>query len=1348
MKKLLSLSIILAISASAITANAELRPRMVFEKYLFADGVNPEARYLDQLMVKFLDEDFVRIRDGQLTSLTGTDLSASQKFLSAHPEINLELTILSETEEDYTKRTQELEEFSGKDLIDLFSFVRFQLPEADKDPKALLAEILEAPEVEIAYYQSIPVDMTCTDLGTLTPDLIPGQTYHDLAPLGTDLDYARDTFGDDLVDGTSSVWTAIFERGMQTTHENVTIASVITTGTPDADNDHGTAVMGILGGCDDNDVGVLGYLADQQMRLYQRNGSDYATTQDVYNLANVGLIAGEVTNSSWGYYADPLPPGQTCACNPGQNGMVPPEYDPGVKAAIEAGVAEGMHYFIIAGNGCVDLDNAVFGTTFDWSTDTGSVIVGASESALSGDGHNPACFTSFGERVTSYAWGENIFSSGYGTAHSGSAGLDERYTNSFGGTSGATPIVAGCAGVMNNIWRDQNSGENIGTSAMRDWLQLNATPCNTALEIGVMPDLHGILAPDLQPFPQSWAESIIASNVTGDYLIPDNLLPFPDLTYLDSKWYNASRFEAAGAFAVRIYRDDAIVLAYSPSGLGANSALFGQDDAISVRGGRHHLRMQLDTNDSVDESLEDNNSDVIAYVWDGMSITKDVPINYTRGANRNPQGYSYYSCDGFTNNGNLYGYWEVFGVMPENSADYDIRLHSEVPTSTNGYDTYNVSSAGVSTVDFVGVNNHLNSSADYASAVNYANSDENYTIEGDASTYYPTVPANQALMFSDEINPGEILDVIEFAATAGEEIYFALDVNNGNADLAIFIYNPSVETFSRSSASWTLNDAGSGLSEAGVFTPIETGNHGFVICKNLRGELNESAYYDLYWGPPQGDLVHALRTGWDNELVPRNSGVGSVGIMPAILNEGNSTADNSYLNIGSGTFQSGSNVGFYLDGPLTSTSGNFVVNIVPGATGWVHSNSLGFVKGGRHEVGALIDKNFEVAEELPNGEDNNFYYEQFCWAPTELSSQTPLVRSAAPGFRNNDNPDSYLHLANNQDGYSITPNLWTAVATCATDVEDQFNLRGYDYHATDPASGLIGNVTATYPQGGRTAIVMVNGNHINIERDFGVCNNLPYPIIAEDYVVEGCIRIRDLYNGNGHGPYTIGSGSLVHSYDIYLTPGIYPVYLDNLSSKNLNVAIFDQGLDYADIADAMYLGVVGGPGDDEYGVVTIESSGYYGVAIYKEGYADIDYNSSYYISFGYRTPANISDLTIIPIEVDASDGTYEFGFDFSDVVEDIAGNPIEIEYYELFWGFDAYAAFPSLAWHAYLTSTESEFPMIMSLASTNQYFRVIAVDTDGRVAATSDGNQIPTMSIEEFNSRVSHSKSTITGELE
>ncbi len=515
-------------------------PRLTWDKYIFAEGVNPRARHLDRLMVKFYDKDLVRVEGNRVVSRSGADLHSVRVFLKQHPEIRLEATILSEPEERYQARTAGLERKSGVDLVDLFSFVRFRLPHPDADPKGLLAEVLAAPEVELAYYEGIPVLGTCYDWGQVTPDYTAYQGYHDPAPEGTDLDYARTAFDADVVDGTAGRWTGIMEYSMRITHENVTDAVFPLGGTPATEIEHGTAVMGVLGGCDDNNVGVLGYLADQRMMLYQLDHPSYGSIAEVYNEANYDLLAGEVSNSSWGYISDPMPPGQECPCHSWENGAVPIEYDPAVKAAVQAGVAEGIHYFIIAHNGCTDLDDPVFGDIFQYSTDTGSNYVGGADNSVVGEGHDALCYTSFGSRVDHYAWGDYVRTSGYGDLWSGN-GPNEYYTSDFEGTSAACPIVAGCGGVMNNIWRDQNGGASLAPTTLRSWLGTYATPNNDAgsVPIGEMPNLRGILAPNLAPYQApGWDADLVPSNTSGDHTIPANLSPYPALTYLQWAWAN------------------------------------------------------------------------------------------------------------------------------------------------------------------------------------------------------------------------------------------------------------------------------------------------------------------------------------------------------------------------------------------------------------------------------------------------------------------------------------------------------------------------------------------------------------------------------------------------------------------------------------------------------------------------------------------------------------------------------------------------------------------------------------------------------------------------------------------
>jgi len=333
--------------------------------------------------------------------------------------------------------------------------------------------------------------------------------------------------------------------------------------------------------------------------------------------------------------------------------------------------------------------------------------------------------------------------------------------------------------------------------------------------------------------------------------------------------------------------------------------------------------------------------------------------------------------------------------MPATSADYDIYLYNTDPTPTTGWNAPVALSGGVSTTDFVGHNRNGGTQANFAGVINYSNSGEAYTVEREASTYVGAPPSVSSLLSANALNAGEILDVFEMNISTLDPVRFILDITDGSADVALLIYPPTATSFARSAASWTLNGAGNGGDEAGTFTPAATGYHGIVVVKNLASQLAQYATYDLYWGPPAGDLASVLPIGWSASVVARNSGVGTVGVLPAVLNEGASVCDAGVANIGSGATPAGPNNAMTLDGITAATSGDYV-SLASGWSGYLSSRNIGTVKGGRHEIGSIEDVNNEAAEELPNGENNNATYAQYVWAPLGLSPNAPLSRTAAP----------------------------------------------------------------------------------------------------------------------------------------------------------------------------------------------------------------------------------------------------------------------------------------------------------------------------------------------------------------
>ena len=126
----------------------------------------------------------------------------------------------------------------------------------------------------------------------------------------------------------------------------------------------------------------------------------------------------------------------------GMNNL-PVEVETAVFDAIRHVISvDGVVVIEAAGNGSRDLNTFVNNANLrvlDRSSadfrDSGAIMVGAGSSAAP---HTRLGFSNFGNRIDCFAWGENIDTTGDG----GSGMSTTSYTTTFGGTSGASPIVA------------------------------------------------------------------------------------------------------------------------------------------------------------------------------------------------------------------------------------------------------------------------------------------------------------------------------------------------------------------------------------------------------------------------------------------------------------------------------------------------------------------------------------------------------------------------------------------------------------------------------------------------------------------------------------------------------------------------------------------------------------------------------------------------------------------------------------------------------------------------------------------------------------------------------------------
>ncbi|MCB1060922.1 MAG: S8 family serine peptidase [Calditrichaeota bacterium] len=1377
MKKLLILCsiLLLAVSANAATEweiaqqqeqqeiyapetpTRDFSQRIVFDKYVWAEGVDPSARFLNLLMVKFFDEDTVRLRNGQLTSLAGRDLSVTKSVLARHPEIKPRVIIWNKTEEEYMANLARIEKKSGWDLVDLFSFYCFELPEAPADPKALINEVLRAPEVETAYYEPIPIDLTCQDLGNTTPDFTPNQTYHDAAPTGVDLDWVLANHNPDIVDGPgTNRWTGIFERGMQTTHEDLTLATVATAGTPDTDNDHGTAVTGVIGACDDNNVGCLGFVADQQMRLYQRNSSSYGSTADIYDLATSDLVSGEFTNSSWGYGANPLPPGQTCPCNPGQNGVVNPEYNAGVKSAILAMVADGIHVFLAAGNGCTNLDDATFGTIFRNSTDTGSNYVSACSSDVA---HNASCFTNWGERCDLNAWGDGSFTLGYNSDGTPfvPATRDEWYTNGFNGTSNASPTVAGCAGVIHNIVRSYN-GTIVSTSLMRDYLNDYGTlPGTTPGNIGRMPNLKGILAPELNPDLRSGWSYYMVARTTNDAdgsncTYPTDLNPDPSATYWNAAQENTARIGWGVPTNYTVYRDDIWTAGWTHDTLHAGQTSYGTNLQSNVRGGRHFVRLTVDPNDLVDELYETNNSAWAQWAWDPRQFTNGQvltlsapPTKYV--TDQLDLGYTYPNVDGYGGaNFATDGYWDIMMVMAQTStADFDARIYSEDVTRANGFDDFEASSGYVSYCDFVGVNNNIvGYSAPLIGAVmNYDGESSQYRVECGSSTVLspaPTLGRTDYGPFS--LTSSELFDVVEFYV--GELVPYNIEavVTSGNANLVLSVYGPDDLYFSRASFNAQANFGGAGESEMiSCWTPAETGWHSIVMHKHTYADWDQSVNFNLYVGKAAFDFVHTLGSGWSDELVVRQTTGGQPAVVPATLTGNIST---NYVNIlalnqGCGSAVASLDDQVHRNGPVVGTFPNWNGPIVPGSAAFGSNRNIGTVPGGRHEIANVIDYLDEGTEW---NENNNRYDVQYVWTPAVLANNTMLVSpNVAPNWRDLNAIVNFPDWA--VDGFRFTGGgFWSGVGMMPNDnVYDVNNLFLYA-PATSSTVGFQSPLVNSWTSAADVEWVLENGNNIASETfDVGVHNNWAWPgdTSHATYRMQQSDRIQDLQSGQMYGEFPFPATQIINVFDLYLNANeTTRILLDNRGAGDLGFAVYNPSLLYGSRSSFTAQENTNGDGADEELDFTPTETGWHGFVVFKNDRSDLNTNP-YALVIGDRQPAAPDSLVIKWVQ---STPNYYYELSWAPVTQDIYGQPLTVDTYYLMFTYDLDAVYPTGWALGGATLMNHQLPIYPNISEDGFKLVVLAVDANGFVlsesSAPDEAASLVGRRIEDIRAEVAH----------
>jgi subtilisin family serine protease len=440
------------------------------------------------------------------------DLAAVNRILASE-SVEAWVPMVDRPERFLEAERHSAEQRTAQESGDLGNLYAIKL-KAGADATAIANQLNALASVETAYHAPIPQPAQASPA---TPDFQPNQGYLKPAPRGIDAEYAWTRPGGK---GTG-VWFFDVEGDWRLDHEDLPPRHPGLNGNGGEhsgdldDENHGTAVLGEVVAKNDG-KGITGIAHEGRFNVasVMRKRSFLLIEWTTYNVAEaITAAASKLRRGDVILIEQHYPSGKnsgTCptACgNCRQWGYVPMEYFVPEFIAIHNATARGIHVVEAAGNGGMDLDHSRYGREFDRTKyDSRAILVGASNADLT-----PACWSNFGSRVDVHAWGTGIMTLGYGDHPVPGASPTDRkrwYRRSFGGTSGASPIVTGA--VMSIVGAQKAAGQVLLTpKEMRALLVATGTaqqaynpPTGMAAEtrnIGPQPDLKRALDRQVPP---------------------------------------------------------------------------------------------------------------------------------------------------------------------------------------------------------------------------------------------------------------------------------------------------------------------------------------------------------------------------------------------------------------------------------------------------------------------------------------------------------------------------------------------------------------------------------------------------------------------------------------------------------------------------------------------------------------------------------------------------------------------------------------------------------------------------------------------------------------------------------
>ncbi|WP_328679770.1 S8 family serine peptidase [Streptomyces sp. NBC_00322] len=349
----------------------------------------------------------------------------------------------------------------------------------------LTARLAALPEIETAYVKPGAVPARTAPTGPpapavlteeakrlkegapATPDYTGRQGYLRPAPEGVDAYWSWQRPG-----GSGQGVTVVdVEGAWQLGHEDLAdrLAGIVV-GNPVQDvawRNHGTAVLGVIGG-DRDEKGITGIAPEAVTAAasFQGTGSAAAIHAAAERLSPGDILLVELHRPG---------PRFDFEERDDQRGYIALEWWPDDCAAIRWASEKGVLVVEAAGNGAESLDDALYERRPDefpewWrnpfnpsNQSSGAILVGAGAPppGTHGRDHGPdrsrLAFSNYGARIDAQGWGREVTTTGgfWDRAGDLQGGAEEIawYTDTFSGTSSASPVVVGALACLQGILR-------------------------------------------------------------------------------------------------------------------------------------------------------------------------------------------------------------------------------------------------------------------------------------------------------------------------------------------------------------------------------------------------------------------------------------------------------------------------------------------------------------------------------------------------------------------------------------------------------------------------------------------------------------------------------------------------------------------------------------------------------------------------------------------------------------------------------------------------------------------------------------------------------------------------------